>query len=274
MNWQPLATEVRRTFVSWTQDCSRMQQVYAALVCTAALTFALSAFAAIQPDASVKDQSAASSAIVQRLVESNKNRADRLPECTSKRHYHIEFHGFGRNMVADMDVDVTDHGEASRTFHVTSQSGSHVLLDHVLKKLLDNEEEATHNREATGLTPRNYNFTLVGNTNEDGHPLFVLQVEPKVNRRLLYRGRIWVDAGDYAVVRIDARPAENPSFWIRSTQIHHVYAKVGDFWLPQRNVSESKIRFGGTATLNIDYGSYVFAGPNAPSAQSAVASGQ
>jgi hypothetical protein len=274
MNWQPQATEARRTVLSWTRACSRMRRIYTALAATITLACALCACAAVQPDAWVKDQNAATATIVQRLVENNKDRADRLPECTSKRHYHIEFHGFGRHMVADMDVDVTDHSAASRAFHVTSQSGSHVLLDHVLKKLLDNEEDATHNWEATGLTPRNYNFTLVGNTNEDGRPLFVLQVEPKVNRRLLYRGRIWVDAGDYAVVKIDAQPAVNPSFWIRSTQIHHVYAKVGDFWLPQRNVSESKIRFGGTATLNIDYGSYVFAGPNAPSAQSAVASGQ
>ena len=103
----------------------------------------------------------------------------------------------------------------------------------------------------------------MGNTNENGRPLFILQVEPKVSRGLLYRGKIWVDATDYAVVRIEAQPAENPSFWIRSTKNPHVYSKVGDFWLPQRNVSESKIRFGGAATLTIDYGGYVFASPNA-----------
>ena len=118
-------------------------------------------------------------------------------------------------MAADMDVDVTDHGSASRTFQVTSESGSHVLVDHVLKKLLDNEQDAAHNKEQTGLTPLNYKFTLVGNTNEDGRQLFILQVDPLVSRKLLYRGRIWVDAKDYAVVRIEAQPAENPSFWIR-----------------------------------------------------------
>jgi hypothetical protein len=36
-------------------------------------------------------------------------------------------------MEADMDVDVLDHGSASRTFHMTAQSGSHVLIDYVLK---------------------------------------------------------------------------------------------------------------------------------------------
>ena len=53
----------------------------------------------------------------------------------------------------------------------------------------------------------------------------MLQVEPKTNSRLLYRGTIWVDADDFAVAKIEAEPAHNPSFWIRGTKIHHVNAK-------------------------------------------------
>jgi len=204
------------------------------------------------------NEDAKTASIVARLVENNLDRASKLPNCTSKRHYHIQFHGFGRTMVADMDVDVLDHGSTSRTFHITSQSGSHVLLDHVLRQLLETEQEATRHKNVSGLTPQNYRFSLIGNTEENGRHAFILQVDPKINQKLLYRGRIWVDATDYAVVRIEAQPAQNPSFWIRNTDIHHVYSKVEDFWLPQRNVSESKIRFGGTAVLTIDYGDYQF----------------
>ncbi|MGO9433701.1 MAG: hypothetical protein ACLPH3_14410 [Terracidiphilus sp.] len=226
--------------------------------CAILLVSAISANASDSPAISPAGEGTAAASIVQRLVENNKDRADRLPDCTSKRHYHIQFHGFGRTMEAEMDVEVLDHGSASRTFHITAQSGSHVLLDHVLKKLLESEQEATQHKNATGLTPQNYRFALIGNTNEKGRQLFILQVDPKIDQKLLYRGRIWVDATDFAVVRVEAQPAQNPSFWIRSTEIHHVYSKVGDFWLPQRNVSESKIRFGGTATLTIDYGDYEF----------------
>jgi hypothetical protein len=227
--------------------------------CVILLAGAICSNASSQPATSSTDQGAESALIVQRLVESNKDRADRLPDCTSKRHYHIQFHGFGRTMQADMNVEVLDHGSDARTFHITAQSGSHVLLDHVLKKLLESEKEAAQRRNTTGLTPQNYIFMLIGNTNENGRQLFILRVEPKINQKFLYRGKIWVDAADYSVVRIEAQPAENPSIWIRSTEIHHVYSKVGDFWLPQRNVSESKTRFGGTATLTIDYGDYEFA---------------
>jgi hypothetical protein len=48
----------------------------------------------------------------------------------------------------------------------------------------------------------------------------------------------------------------NPSFWITSTRIHETYKKVGDFWLPEKNESVSRIRFGGSATLTIQYQDY------------------
>jgi hypothetical protein len=265
MNWRSPAINVRGR--CWSSQCGSRMGLSALVGCAILLVSAVSSHASDHSANSPADESTETASIVQRLVESNKNRADRLPDCASKRHYHIQFHGFGRTMEADMNVEVLEHGSASKTFHITSQSGSHVLLDHVLKKLLESEQEAAQHRNQTGLTPENYRFALIGTTDENGRQLFILQVEPKTNQKLLYRGRIWVDAADNAVVRIEAQPAENPSFWIRSTEIHHVYSKVGDFWLPQRNMSESKIRLGGTATLTIDYGNYDFERSVSASAQ-------
>ena len=266
MNWQLPSTDSRLirpvSLANWRVRRLRDLCGFAVL-----MPIAISCLALGQPEASVTGQAAETAKIVEQLVERNKDRAERLPTCTSKRTYHIEYHGFSRTMVADMKVDVLDQGSTSRTFQITAQSGSHVLLDHVLKKLLESEQTAAQNRNETGLTPKNYKFSLLGNTHEDGRQLYILQVEPRVNRKLLYRGKIWVDARDYAVVRVEAQPAENPSFWIRSTDIHHVYTKVSEFWLPQRNVSQSKIRFGGSATLTIDYSDYRFQGPDMPSVQ-------
>jgi hypothetical protein len=65
-----------------------------------------------------------------------------------------------------------------------------------------------------------------------------------------------VDAADFAVARIAAAPAQNPSFWISRTAINHLYTRTDGFWLPAQNRSESKVRLGGTAVLTIDYGAY------------------
>jgi hypothetical protein len=85
---------------------------------------------------------------------------------------------------------------------------------------------------------------------------YVLTVQPKIPNKLLYRGRVWVNSKDFAVCRIEAEPAKNPSMWIKSTAIHHVYKKFGDFWFPAENESTSSMRVGGRAVLSIKYRNY------------------
>lgn len=85
---------------------------------------------------------------------------------------------------------------------------------------------------------------------------YVLALEPKTKNKFLFRGRVWVDAADFAVVRLEAEAARNPSFWTKRSQIEQSYQKVRDFWLPERNHSTSSIRMGGRAKLTIEYQGY------------------
>jgi hypothetical protein len=234
-----------------------------ALVSLRAFIFAViagSACAAGESAANVAALPVPAPTIVQRMVEQNALRAQHLKYFTARRHYHIEFHGLGRTMAADMHAQVTYSAGTGKAFQVIDESGSHLLLNHVLLKLLETEQDDSRQQSAA-LTPSNYNFTFQSGTTINGRPAFIFAVAPKVKNKLLFRGRVWIDAQDYAVIRVEAQPAENPSFWIKSTEIHHSYAKFGEFWLPQTNESESKVRFGGTAVLTIDYGTYVFQAP-------------
>ena len=112
------------------------------------------------------------------------------------------------------------------------------------------------------MTEANYRFHLAGSENVAGRASYVLDVEPVTASKFLYRGKIWVDSADFAVVKMETEPAKNPSFWIARTLIHSTSAKVSGFWLPAELRSETKVRIGGTAVLTIDYGTYaVVAGP-------------
>jgi hypothetical protein len=192
--------------------------------------------------------------IVDRMTEQNRRRADDLKGYSEERHYTVTYHGFPMKLTASLVVQATYDAPATKRFRILSETGSKLLVDKVLKRLLETEEDAARDPEKTALTPENYDFTLLDRERVNGRPCYVLQVEPRVNSKLLYRGRVWVDAADYAVVKIEAEPAQNPSFWIRKTTIHHEYAKSGPFWLPESNRSETEVRLGGTAVLSIDYG--------------------
>jgi len=206
--------------------------------------------------------------IAARLASNNQRRAALLAGYESCRHYSLDYTGFPATKSAEMLVEMTYTSPAEKRFRVVRQQGSGILINHVLKELMDSESNAWGNEERrarTEITTANYEFRLVGTDSLEGRRQYVLEVTPHVKSKLLYRGKIWVDATDFAVSRIVAEPAKNPSFWISHTTIEHEYKKVGDFYLPARNTSVSKARVGGTAKLYIEYLNYRIGAANEPS---------
>jgi hypothetical protein len=209
------------------------------------------------PPASIP-QALTAAQIVERMLSHSQTQTAELKHYQNTRHYQVEYRGFGTAIVAAMEVEVNYDAATGPTYRIKSQSGSKLLCDKVLKKAVDSEKEASHDKAANSLTPANYNFELAGTDTLDGRADYILKVEPKTPSKFLYRGKVWVDAADFAVTKIESEPSKNPSFWILRPQIHFSSAKVGAYWLPQANRSESKVRVGGTATLTIDYGAYQF----------------
>ncbi len=196
--------------------------------------------------------------VVSRMVQRNLERAKALDTFQGTRVYRLEYRGFPGSRNAEMVVDVKYHSPATEEFTIRSTTGSNLLIERVLKKLLQKEKEALRpgNQSRVALNNENYSFTLAGQENTPGGSFYILSVEPRTKSKLLYRGRIWVAAEDFAVARIEAAPAENPSFWIKGTRIEQIYLKVADFWLPASNRSTSNTRLGGSVLLTIEYKDY------------------
>ena len=197
-----------------------------------------------------------STQIVDQMMRQNQARAEELKHYQSVRTYQVEYRGYAARLAAQMVVEAAFDAAHGKTFRIVSKSGNGLLIDKVLKRLIESEKDAEQDKGATALTPANYNFKLTGIDTVEGRPAYVLEVEPLLDNKYLYRGKIWVDAADFAVARIQAEPAKNPSFWISSTAISHQYVRTDGFWLPAQNRSETKVRVGGTAVLTIDYGKY------------------
>ena len=194
--------------------------------------------------------------IVDQMQRHNQARADGLKRVKSIRHYAAEYRGFSKVIDAKMEVEYHFDASTGKSFRIVTQSGSKMLCDKVLKRAVESEREAWQEKAATGLTAANYSFRLVGSENLSGRPAYLLEVKPLVASKFLYKGKIWVDAAEFAVMKMEVEPAKNPSFWIARSRILQTYAKTGDFWLPERNRSETKVRVGGAAVFTIDFGTY------------------
>jgi hypothetical protein len=200
--------------------------------------------------------------VVQNLVQMNIHRGQTLHAFQGTRIYRVEYQGFPGTRSAEMIVAVKYLSPGTKEFSIQSATGSKLIIDKVFKKLLEAEKEAldAEIQRRSALNGDNYLFTLVAYDRTPTGSAYVLKVEPRTNDKFLYRGRIWVDGEDFAVTRLKAEPAKNPSIWTKNSEIEQVYMKVGDFWLPARNHSISTIRLGGRAELTIDYNDYEITG--------------
>ncbi len=196
--------------------------------------------------------------IVENLIAMNIERAQSLHAYHGSRIYRVEYRGFPGTRSAEMLVDVKYQAPGTKEFTILSSTGSKMIVDKVFEKLMQAEREAlvAEAQRRSALNNDNYDFTLVGYEKTLSGFMYVLLVEPRTKNKFLYRGRIWVDARDFAVTRLEAKPAKNPSFWTRDSEIEELYMKVNEFWLPARNHTVTAIRLGGRAELTIQYKNY------------------
>ena len=200
--------------------------------------------------------------IVQRLMAANVQRSQTLRGYRGKRVYHVEYHGLFGSHEAGMQVEAIYAAPDRKEFKILSQNGSKLLINRVLMKLLNSEQEAQEerNRKELEISPKNYDFAMAGTEHTPSGDFYVLAVSPKGKSKYLYHGKLWVDARDFAVARMQGEPAKNPSLWVSHTQIEYRWAKIGGFWLPAHNESETQVRMGGKAILTIDYSDYQITG--------------
>lgn len=211
--------------------------------------------------------------VVRQMVIHDRARLQALRSFSGRRYYTLEYSGFPGRRYAAMVVDVFYRAPDTKEFNIVSQSGSGWLVDHVLKRLLQSESEGARDHGKIDINPDNYEFSLLGRESSGTGEAYVLSVEPKTKNKYLYRGKIWVDVADFAITRIEAEPAVNPSFWTKKSEIHHTYTKIGDFWLPLENESISSLRLGGRAALRIKYSDYRITPARKQSGSMPVASG-
>jgi len=205
-------------------------------------------------------QSPTADQVVSRLMERDRERQSRVDGYTARRRYVLENPRHHKR--AEMLVQMKCLKDGSKEFEIVSSDGWGVARNHIFPKLLSAEEDASQpgSRERSRIIPENYSFEMVGAERVNERPAYVIRVTPKTPNKYLMKGRIWIDAEEYAIVRIEGEPAKNPSFWIKSVRFVHSYGKQGPMWVPLSDQSVTEARILGATDLKIEYFGYL---PNA-----------
>src|SRR4051812_3723572 len=137
------------------------------------------------------------------------------------------------------------------SYEIVSERGSDVVRSKVLRAVLAREQELINSGDARKgeLTDDNYEFAEGGRDADGSH---LVQIKPRRNDVLLVDGRaVLNDRGE--LVRVEGKLAKNPSFWTSLVNIVRRYARVGGVRVPVATETIAKVKFVGTAQMDVVY---------------------
>lgn len=119
----------------------------------------------------------------------------------------------------------------------------------IVRRVLEHEANMAKDSVNVQFCSDNYEFALLGHDTLNGRPVYVLQLKPKHETVELLRGKAWVDAESFLVVRAEGQPAKNPSWWIKDLKVAIDYGRADGLWLPLATKATAEVRLVGTHTL-------------------------
>jgi len=195
--------------------------------------------------------------IIRKMLERNRLRNEQLLRYSAARTYEIR--NLEGKLAAQAVVRVDYEAPDKKTFNKTSEKGSGIVRHLVFDRLIQSEGETSAGREHhnSAITTTNYTFLLVGEEEAGAYHCFVLEATPKRKDKYLFEGKIWIDAEDFAIVKIAGHPAKKPSFWINRADFVRQYQKIDGFWLPYRDETSVEVKVYGRRVFTIDHQQYV-----------------
>jgi len=192
--------------------------------------------------------------VVAKLTEQDRARQSQVGAYTYLCRYRLD----NKSRHAEMLVRWTRQADGGKSYETLTETGDGGVRSHVFHKLLEAEVEASKpaERGRSRITPENYEFRLIGQETMGDRNAYVLELEPKIQAKYLTRGRIWVDACDFAVMRVEGAPARNVSFWTKKVDFVQTFEKNGVFWFASLNHSVTDARLFGIADLTLEYSDY------------------
>ena len=186
-------------------------------------------------------------------MKHNELRSAQLQEYTAVRTYSVK--DLSGKVHASETVRMKYVAPDKKTFVAIAEEGSGLVRHMVLNRLIESESSAAAGKEHhdSSITPANYTFTMLGEEDLGAHHCYVVEALPKRKDKYLFEGKVWIDSGEFAIVRIAGHPAKKLSFWITRADFVRQYEKFGDFWLPAKDETMVDVRLYGKKILLIEH---------------------
>ena len=214
-----------------------------------------------QPSAVPFAQNEPDGASVIRLLDASvQSRYNHVLGFTDIEHYQV-FRGKDEaHAAAEMTVKDTYKRGVGKTYEIQSQSGSTIIRHLGLQPLLDNEKAVNipGNVEKSWFNSANYEMKVEpgGPQPLDERSCYVVDVTARQKAGNTINGKIWVDASDGALVKIDGIASKSPSTFAGATHLMRQYIEVEGYPMAAHARAESNSAMFGRTVVTIDYSEY------------------
>lgn len=228
---------------------SHRARAVAAVFCLAWLGIAMAA--AQQPDVST---------VIRGIDAEVQARVKNVLGFTDMEHYAVYRGNDETHPVAEMTARDTYEKGQGKTYTIVSKSGSGIVQSYGLRPLLKNETDINQpgKVDESWFTSANYEMRLEagGMQAVNGRRCYVLAITPKHPAPNMVDGRLWVDANDYSIVRVQGVASKSPSMFARTTYMMRDYVNVNGYPMATHARAESKSYLFGRTVVIIDYSDY------------------
>jgi len=184
--------------------------------------------------------------IVSRMHAAERAEQNR-PSYTLLRQYRLS--GADPNVTTSEVLAQVDYVPPSRKEFSIRKAEGNERGEKIVRSVLEHEASMAKGKVNADFCTDNYDFTLLGQETLNGRSVYVLQLKPKHETVELLRGKAWVDAESFLVVKAEGRPAKNPSWWIKDLKVVIDYGRADGVWLALATSATANLRLVGTHTL-------------------------
>ena len=196
--------------------------------------------------------------VIRGIDASVASREENLLGYTVTEHYAVFRNQDKIHPAAEMTVKTTYKKDKGKSFQVLIGSGSEIIRNQVLGRVLASERTATEpaNRVTALITSANYTMHVKGAEVVSGRSCIALAIAPRHVAPFLFEGDLWVDASDYSIVQLSGFTAKSPSIFAGPTQVARKYAVIDGFPMATHGSATSTSWLFGQTNIEIDYSGY------------------
>ena len=143
--------------------------------------------------------------IADKITETELQRLSNLRDYSVVRRYAL--HNSHLSNDAVMTVRLSYIKGQGKTFEVLDLQNAEGMSRKVLERVVQGEAESSRreSQDELAVTKTNYKFHVTGVEVQDGRRCYIVELTPLHRSKYLVQGKAWVDANEFALMRVEGR---------------------------------------------------------------------